>query len=58
MSKEYLKDHYITIKIPLEIGKIIDDIIDHSKQGFKSRAEVVKAAIRAYNDSLNAKNLL
>jgi len=41
-----VKDEYITIRIPRELIKRIDKIIDSKQYGYRSRAEFVKEAIR------------
>ena len=39
---------YTTIKLPKEFMEMIDTLVDDSKLGFTSRAEVVKTAVREY----------
>jgi Arc/MetJ-type ribon-helix-helix transcriptional regulator len=44
ISKEYAEDDYTTIRIPNDLVKEMDTLI--GVRGFKSRAEIVKEAVR------------
>jgi metal-responsive CopG/Arc/MetJ family transcriptional regulator len=41
---------WTSIKITFEFATLIDEILDDTKLGFESRAEVVKTAVREYYD--------
>ncbi len=50
MSKHSKRERdYVTLKIPPELAKEIDEIIkNHPELGYRSRAEFVKEAIRKH----------
>lgn len=41
-----VREEYVTLKIPMSLVKKIDELIASGKGGYRSRAEVVKDAVR------------
>lgn len=47
MSEEKkTRDPYVTVRIPKELGDLIDEVIKSRMYGYRTRAELVKEAIR------------
>ena len=38
--------YYTTVKIPMELSRAVDEIIERGARGYKSRAEFIKEAVR------------
>jgi len=45
-------NNYVTVKIPTELADEIDNILNASKRGYKTRAEFVKEAVRIRLDEV------
>jgi Arc/MetJ-type ribon-helix-helix transcriptional regulator len=46
-----MNDNYTSIKLPTAfVEQYIDTIVDAAADGFKSRAEVIKSALREFKD--------
>ena len=60
MKKAKNSDGYVTVRIPKELAKEIDEIISSSTLGYRSRAELVNDAVRLriellrFNNSMNS----
>jgi len=50
------EDDYITVRIPRQLAHEIDEIIRSGTLGYKTRAEIVKEAIRLRIEQLHFNN--
>ena len=50
------EDDYVTVRIPRKLADEIDEIIQSGTLGYKTRAEVVKEAIRLRIESIRLSN--
>jgi len=50
------EDAYVTVRIPRQLAKEIDEIIRSGALGYKTRAEMVKEAIRLRIESIRLNN--
>jgi len=50
------EDDYVTVRIPRKLADEIDEIIRSGTLGYKTRAEVVKEAIRLRIESIRLNN--
>ena len=51
-SEEPKADGYTTVRLPNDLMKEIDEIIELKKRGYKSRSEFIKEAIRRRPDEI------
>jgi len=50
------EDDYVTVRIPRKLADEIDEIIQSGTLGYKTRAEMVKEAIRLRIESIRLSN--